>query len=95
MQAVKEPPTPLSVFIDHLAHAIEVAGPDHVGIGLDFGYGVPTPVGLEDVSKLEVVTAALLERGFDEVTVRKVLGGNTLRVLADAERVAATLATPR
>lgn len=95
MQGVKEPPTPLSVFIDHLAHAIEVAGPDHVGIGLDFGYGVPTPVGLEDVSKLEVVTAALLERGFDETTVRKVLGGNTLRVLADAERVAATLATPR
>ena len=95
MQGAKEPPTPLSVFIDHLAHAIEVAGPDHVGIGLDFGYGVPAPVGLEEVSKLEVVTAALLARGFDEVTVRKVLGGNTLRVLADAERVAATLGTAR
>jgi membrane dipeptidase len=89
---VKEPPTPLSVFIDHIAHAIEVAGPDHVGIGLDYGYGVPTPVGLEDVSKLEAITYQLLARGFDERTVRKVLGGNTLRVMTDAEHVAARLA---
>jgi membrane dipeptidase len=88
---VKEPPTPLSVFIDHIAHAIEVAGPDHVGIGLDYGYGVPAPVGLEDVSKFEAITYALLARGFDESTVRKVLGENTLRVMREAERVAAQL----
>ncbi len=89
---VVEPPTPLSVYIDHLAHAIEVAGPDHVGIGLDYGYGVPTPVGLEDVSKLEAITYELLKRGFDETTVRKVLGGNTLRVMREAEQVAARMA---
>ena len=88
---VREPPTPLSVFIDHIAHAIEVAGPDHVGLGLDYGYGVPAPVGLEDVSKLEALTVELLTRGFDEATVRKVLGENTLRVMREAEQVAARL----
>ena len=85
---VKEPPTPLSVFIDHIVHAIQVAGPDHVGIGLDYGYGVPTPIGLEDVSKLDAITYELLARGIDETTVRKVLGENTLRVMREAERVA-------
>jgi membrane dipeptidase len=87
-EPVREPPTPLAVFIDHIAHAIQVAGPDHVGIGLDFGYGVPAPVGLEDVSKLESITYELLARGFDEATVRKVLGENTLRVMREAEQVA-------
>jgi membrane dipeptidase len=93
--AVREPPTPLSVFIDHIAHAIQVAGPDHVGIGLDYGYGVPAPVGLEDVSKLEAITYELLARGFDEATVRKVLGENTLRVMREAERVATQMAGTR
>ena len=91
MQAVKEPPTPLSVVVDHIVHAVQVAGPDHVGIGLDYGYGVPAPVGLEDVSKLESLTYALLERGLDEATVRKILGENTLRVMEEAERVAAKM----
>lgn len=93
--AVREPPTPLSIFIDHIAHAIQVAGPDHVGLGLDYGYGVPAPVGLEDVSKLEAITYELLARGFDENTVRKVLGENTLRVMREAERVAAQMADKR
>jgi membrane dipeptidase len=92
---VREPPTPLSVFIDHIAHAIQVAGPDHVGLGLDYGYGVPAPVGLEDVSKLEALTVELLTRGFDEATVRKVLGENTLRVMREAEQVAARLQAER
>jgi membrane dipeptidase len=80
--------TPLSVFIDHIAHAIEVAGADHVGLGLDYGYDAPAPEGLEDISKLGVVTYALLERGYDEETVRKILGENTLRVMTDVENVA-------
>lgn len=80
--------TPLSVFIDHIAHAVEVAGPDHVGIGLDYGYTAPAPEGLEDISMLESVTYELLRRGFDEETVRKIMGENTLRVMAEVERVA-------
>lgn len=60
-----------------------------------YGYGVPAPVGLEDVSKLEAITYELLARGFDERTVRKVLGENTLRVMGEAERVAARLSGSR
>lgn len=85
---VERDQTPLSVFIDHIAHAVEVAGPDHVGIGLDYSYTVPAPVGLEDVSTFESVTYELLRRGFDDDTVRKIWGENTLRVMAEVERIA-------
>ncbi|HSF14793.1 MAG TPA: dipeptidase [Vicinamibacteria bacterium] len=83
--------TPLSVFIDHIAHAIDVAGPDHVGLGLDYGYTAPAPEGLEHIGKLGAVTYELLKRGYDEDTVRRVLGENTLRVMEEAERVAAKM----
>lgn len=80
--------TPLSVFIDHIEHAVRIAGADHVGLGLDYGYKAPAPLGLEDISKLEAVTYELLKRGFDEATVRKILGENTLRVMREVEGVA-------
>ena len=88
---VQRPETPLSVFIDHVAHAIKVAGADHVGIGIDYGYTAPAPAGLKDVSQFENVTYELLKRGFDEATIRKVWGENTLRVMAETEKVAARL----
>ena len=87
---IKRPATPLSVFIDHVVHAIEVAGPDHVGIGIDYGYDAPKPVGLEDCSKFENITYELLKRGVPEDTIRKVWGENTLRVMAEVERVSAS-----
>ena len=78
----------LDAYLDHLEHALRVAGPDHVGIGSDFD-GVPRlPAGLEDVTRLPWVTYGLLRRGHSETTVRKVLGGNALRVLREAEAVA-------
>jgi membrane dipeptidase len=83
--------TPLSIFIDHVVHALKVAGPDHVGIGNDYGYDAPRPIGMEDVSKFEEVTYELLQRGVDEATIRKVWGENTLRVMTEVERVAAKL----
>jgi microsomal dipeptidase-like Zn-dependent dipeptidase len=83
--------TPISVFIDHVAHAIEVAGPDHVGIGLDLSYSAPEPAGLKNVKDMENITYELLKRGFDETTVRKVWGENTLRVMVEVERVASRL----
>ena len=77
--------------LDHLQHIAEVAGVDHVGLGSDFD-GVPSlPEGLEDVTRLPWITYGLLKRGFSETDVREILGGNTLRVLADAERVATEL----
>ena len=92
---VERPKTPLSVFIDHIAHAIEVAGADHVGLGLDYGYDAPAPEGLEHIGKLAAVTYELLKRGYDETTVRKVLGENTLRVMAEVEAVAKKLSSRR
>lgn len=75
----------------HIEHAIRVAGIDHVGLGSDFD-GVPSlPSGMEDVTRLPWITYELLRRGYAEEDVRKVLGGNALRVLREAERVATEL----
>jgi membrane dipeptidase len=83
------PATPLSALIDHFDHIAKVAGVDHVGIGSDFD-GVPSlPVGMEDISKLPLITYELLKRGYSEQDVRKILGENFMRAFAQAERVAA------
>ncbi|PAY15483.1 membrane dipeptidase [Rhodopirellula sp. SM50] len=77
--------------VDHLEHIIRVAGIDHVGIGSDFD-GVPSlPTGLEDVSKYPLITQALLNRGYSEADIHKVLGGNVLRALRGAEAAAVKL----
>ena len=81
------PTTSLEVLLDHFDRAIALAGPDHVGIGADWD-GVPSmPVGMEDVTDLPALTRGLLARGHSPETVRKVLGENLLRVMADVEEV--------
>lgn len=80
--------TPLSVLIDHIDHIIDLVGPDHVGLGADWD-GVWYMVdGLEDCSKISSITYELLKRGHSEETVKKVLGGNLLRIMEEAERTA-------
>lgn len=70
---------------DHVIHAAEVAGVDHVGIGSDFD-GVPSlPNDLQTASGLPLLTARLLERGMSEADVEKILGGNFLRVFGEIE----------
>ncbi len=82
------PSTPLSALLDHFDHIAKVAGVDHVGIGSDFD-GIPSiPVGMEDISKLPVLTYELLKRGYSEKDVRKILGENFMRAFGEAERVA-------
>jgi membrane dipeptidase len=63
-----------------------VAGADHVGLGSDFD-GANMPYGMEDASKLPLITEALLNKGYSESDVRKILGENTLRVMTEVERV--------
>lgn len=64
-------------------HVVKVAGIDHVGIGSDFD-GIPmVPRGLEDVSKMPNLTAALLKRGYSEQDIRKIMGENFLRVIRE------------
>lgn len=71
--------------VDHIAHAADVAGVDCVGIGSDFD-GVPMlPAGLEDASRLPHLTARLLDRGFHESEVEKILGGNFMRTFGAIE----------
>lgn len=71
--------------VEHLDHAIKVAGVDHVGLGSDFD-GATMPFGMEDASKLPKLTDALLKLGYSEADVEKVLGGNILRVMEQVEK---------
>jgi len=75
------PPTPLSVLVDHIEHVVRVGGIDHVGIGSDFDGIAAVPAGLEDITALPRIAQALLDRGYAEEEIRKVLGGNMLRVM--------------
>jgi len=72
--------------IEHIDHAVRVAGVEHVGLGSDFD-GADMPFGMENASCLPRITAALLERGYSEVDVENILGGNILRVMQDVEAV--------
>ncbi len=76
--------------IEHIDHAVKVAGVDHVGLGSDFD-GATMPEGMEDVSKLPKITEALLLAGYSEKDVAKILGGNLLRVMEQAEKVSREL----
>jgi membrane dipeptidase len=73
--------------IEHIDHAVKVAGADHVGLGSDFD-GATMPLGMEDASKLPKITDALLKKGYSDQDVEKILGGNILRVMEQVERVA-------
>ncbi|PYR17288.1 MAG: membrane dipeptidase [Acidobacteria bacterium] len=73
--------------VDHIDHAVKVAGADHVGLGSDFD-GATMPLGMEDASKLPKITDALLKKGYSEQDIEKILGGNILRVMEAVERAA-------
>ena len=81
------PPVDVAMFVDHIDHAVELVGIDHVGISSDFdgGGGVE---GWSDASQTLNVTLALVRRGYTEEELAKLWGGNLLRVLREVERVA-------
>jgi membrane dipeptidase len=89
------PRPPLDRVLDHVDHAVKVAGIDHVGLGSDFDGISSAPRGLEDVSKLPALTRGLLERGYTDEEVIKILGGNFLRVFDRAAEIAARGPAPR
>ncbi|HYX68933.1 MAG TPA: dipeptidase [Terriglobales bacterium] len=85
--AAKIPRPPFSSLIDNIDHIAKVAGVDHVGLGSDFD-GVPAlPQGIDSVADLPKITQALLDRGYTPEQVRKILGGNLLRVFRRVEQV--------
>ena len=74
---------------DHIDHVRDLVGIDHVGLGSDYdGVGPTLPVGLEDVSTFPNLVAELLRRGYSDEDVRKVLGGNAMRVWRAVEAAA-------
>jgi len=76
--------------IEHIDHVVKIAGPDHVGLGSDFD-GADMPEGMEDCSKLPKITEALMRKSYSEDDIRKILGGNTLRVMEQTERISREL----
>lgn len=81
--------------LDHIDHVVAVAGIDHVGLGSDFD-GVPAlPAQLGDVGRFPVITQGLLDRGYTENDIRKVLGGNVMRVFQRVEAVSKKLSQPK
>ena len=88
-----KPAVTLAMVADHIEHIVEVAGIAHVGIGGDFdGLGVDVPVGLHDVSTYPDLLAELMRRGWSDVDIAKLAGGNILRVMDEAGAVARSLA---
>jgi len=86
MEAGKLPKVDWTKIVEHIDHAVKIAGIDHVGLGSDFD-GAVMPIGMQDVSHLPQITDALLKKGYSESDIRKILGENTLRVLSEVERV--------
>ena len=79
---------PFNSLIDHFDHVIKVAGIDHVGIGTDFD-GIPVPPeGIDSAADLPKITAALMARGYTAEDMKKLLGGNLLRVFRDVQSAA-------
>lgn len=82
-------PGTVHTVVDHIDHIVQAAGIDHVGLGSDFD-GVPKlPEQLHDVSCYPYITQELLNRGYREAQIRRILGGNVLRALRAAEEAAA------
>jgi membrane dipeptidase len=90
MQQGKLPKVDWTLIVDHIDHAVKIAGVDHVGLGSDFD-GAVMPIGMEDVTHLPQITDALMKRGYSDSDIRKILGENTLRVLAEVQRVSRNL----
>jgi membrane dipeptidase len=86
--SAKIPRPPLKSLIDNIDHIAKVAGVDHVGLGSDFdGVSGATPEGIDSAADLPKITQALLDRGYSATDIHKILGGNTLRVFKEVERV--------
>ena len=80
--------------VDHIDYIVRLVGVDHVGIGSDFDGVGQFPEPIKDVSSFPLITQELLNRGYSEQNIQKILGGNLLRVFREAEAVARGGSTP-
>jgi len=90
----KIPRPPFKSLMDHIDHIAKVAGVDHVGLGSDFdGVSGATPQGMDSAADLPKITQALLDRGYSADDMKKILGGNLLRVFGQVEAVSRELSS--
>jgi len=90
----KIPRPPFKSLIDHIDHIAKVAGVDHVGLGSDFdGVSGAMPQDMDSAADLPKITQALLDRGYNADDIRKILGGNLLRVFRQVETVSQEMQT--
>lgn len=90
--SAKIPRPPLKSLIDQIDHIAKVAGIDHVGLGSDFdGVSGALPQGMDSVADLPKITQALLDRGYKPEDIKKILGGNLLRVFRQVEQVSTNM----
>jgi membrane dipeptidase len=80
-EEVKTLRPPMSLLLDHLDYIVKMIGVDHVGLGSDFDGVNSLPQQLDDVTTYPLITKALMERGYSKKSIRKILGGNFLRLL--------------
>ncbi|MEJ5995367.1 membrane dipeptidase [Pedobacter sp. Du54] len=73
--------TPVSVIVDHIDYIIKLIGADHVGLGADFDGAESFPAGINGVADYPKITQALVDRGYQQADIEKILGGNFLRLL--------------
>ena len=77
------PPPTIDAVADHIDHVVGLVGADHVGLGSDFDGIDVAPTGLEDVTQYPDLTEIVVERGYSDEDIEKILGENFLRVLRD------------
>jgi membrane dipeptidase len=85
------PPATLEDVVAHIDHVVKLVGVDYAGIGSDFDGVFCVPTGLEDVSKFPNLTRALLEKGYSAADIKRIYGGNLLRVMRAVEAESARL----
>ena len=73
----------IKIIVDHMDYIISLIGDDHVGLGSDFDGISIVPRGIEDVSKMPEITRVMLERGYNAGRIKKILGGNFMRIFRE------------
>jgi membrane dipeptidase len=93
--AAKIPRPPFEDIIDHIDHVAKVAGIDHIGLGSDFDGTPSMPEGMDSAADLPKITEGLLKRGYTAAQIRKILGGNLMRVFRQVEQLSKQLRAQR
>jgi len=76
---------PISLIVKHINHIVKLVGIDHVGLGADFDGAESYPIGMDSVADYPKVTAALIEAGYSEGDIKKILGGNVVRLVRQSK----------